>query len=644
MPLFVQSSFLQALGLAIANSLWQMGLIWLMYQVITGIAKPTAAARYALASAAALSGTLWFLLSWWYYFQIPVPIDSGMVMLASQQPGGWLWRSISAIRLMMPYLGGAYLLVVAVLAIRLYNSFSEVHSLRHSGLSKAPVDWRLFVKKYSALLHIEKPVTLLLSSSVSSPLTLGFWKPVILLPVASINQLSAEQLEAVLLHELTHIRRHDYLINLFLQVAEMLLFFNPFMRSLLKHAYNERENSCDDWVLQFNYDPRTYAAALLTIEQQAQKHVLALCATGHKQQQFHLLQRIRRMVAPEKNAFNYRSQMGMLAMLVVFGLLAHSLVGTRLAKSNAQAITVPSPTPLRKISTDANRPFNLSGTMALFGEIGNSIRASNQQIQQVATLRKEMPATTLIPNADKDNDQETKMDAEFSAIGHPVVIQELATSIEPEWTTTIHAAKTLTNANRTFNATMPQPTEKSGLAHIKLEVQGLDEASLITLNALTEQLAVLEIEKQSLETAVAKAQAEIRKMKVVQANTTLIEKEGTWTTPSMNEMGTAATMKKEAIKEWQQHMEMVKQQLKSVNDQSAAMLEQQLNTQQEFINLSLQDEIMVREKAIQAIGNEIERLTRPLITNELKANKGTRPLQAITPKKGVHKPRVIIQL
>jgi hypothetical protein len=154
----------------------------------------------------------------------------------------------------------------------------------------------------------------------------------------------------------------------------------------------------------------------------------------------------------------------------------------------------------------------------------------------------------------------------------------------------------------------------------------------------------LEIEKQSLEAAVAKAQAEIRKMKVVQANTRLIEKEGEWTPISMNEISVAANMKKEAIKEWQQHMEMAKQQLKSVNDQSAAMLEQQLNTQQESINRSLQDEIIVREKAIQAIGNEIERLTRPLTTNELKANKNAGPLQASAPKKGVRKPRVIIQL
>ena len=108
-----------------------------------------------------------------------------------------------------------------LLSIRLANGFNEVKKLRTQGLSKATVNWRLFVKEHSALLGLKKPVLLHISNIAASPLTIGFWKPFILIPLASINQLSTQQMEAVLLHELAHIRRNDYLVNIVLQLAEI---------------------------------------------------------------------------------------------------------------------------------------------------------------------------------------------------------------------------------------------------------------------------------------------------------------------------------------------------------------------------------------------------------------------------------------
>ncbi|MBC7587673.1 MAG: M56 family metallopeptidase [Chitinophagaceae bacterium] len=90
------------------------------------------------------------------------------------------------------------------------------------------MDWKIFVKQVSYQLGIKKNVNIYLSELVTTPMTIGFLKPIILVPLASINHLSAEQIEAVLLHELAHIKRLDYLFNLFLSVTETILFFNPF--------------------------------------------------------------------------------------------------------------------------------------------------------------------------------------------------------------------------------------------------------------------------------------------------------------------------------------------------------------------------------------------------------------------------------
>jgi hypothetical protein len=217
-----------------------------------------------------------------------------------------------------------------VLSIRLVNGFGQVKQLRSEGLSRPPIDWRLFVKQHARYLGIKKPVALYVSKLASSPLTVGFWKPIILIPVASINQLSPQQLEAVLLHELAHIRRHDYLLNIILQMAEIALFFNPFMRLLLKQARQERENSCDDWVLQFRYNAADYARALLTIEKQSTQSLLAL-GTNNKNE-FQLLNRVKRMLAPERQSFNYRQQLGLLFLITLLGLGFTMIVPRQKAK------------------------------------------------------------------------------------------------------------------------------------------------------------------------------------------------------------------------------------------------------------------------------------------------------------------------
>jgi hypothetical protein len=127
------------------------------------------------------------------------------------------------------------------------------------------------------------------------PVTLGFLKPVILLPVAMITHLTTRQVEAILVHELAHIRRKDYLINLLVTVTEMLFFFNPFARMLIGQLKKEREHCCDDLVLQFQYEPHTYVSALLSLARQHRQGQLAVAATGGGDNQL-LLQRAKRIL------------------------------------------------------------------------------------------------------------------------------------------------------------------------------------------------------------------------------------------------------------------------------------------------------------------------------------------------------------
>jgi hypothetical protein len=148
---------------------------------------------------------------------------------------------------------------------------------------------------------------------VTSPVTVGYLKPIILIPVAALSNLSTQQVEAILLHELSHIRRYDYLVNFVVSVISTFLYFNPFVKQFIRTIEEERENCCDQLVLQFGYDKVGYASALLTLEKlSASRHVLLLGAAGKK----YLLNRIEKIVGMEKKKEFKRNQFaGLLAAL-----------------------------------------------------------------------------------------------------------------------------------------------------------------------------------------------------------------------------------------------------------------------------------------------------------------------------------------
>ena len=196
----------------------------------------------------------------------------------------------------LPLLSIAYLFAVSLLSVRLYRQYFFSHTLITSGLKKISPELRMFLAELAQRFSIKKKIRIGLSDLVSTPLTVGFWKPVILLPIAAVNQLSLQQTEAIILHELNHIKQNDYLINLFVACLDILLFFNPFSRLLTGIIIRERENSCDDMVLQFRYSPADYAEALMILEQHRllEVPVLAISATGSNKKL--LLNRVQRIL------------------------------------------------------------------------------------------------------------------------------------------------------------------------------------------------------------------------------------------------------------------------------------------------------------------------------------------------------------
>lgn len=328
MPPLSQSLFLQTLGYSIINSLWQYALLWLVYVLINTVLKLPPRQKYAAGYTLQAGGFVWFVVTFIIHFcrfssspeitfslQKPLFAVNGNAATVRENIFAWLTKA----EILLPYLSVLYLVLLVFIAARWIKAYSFTQSVRSGGLHETDNSWQLFVKQLSARLGIKPEVKIYLSEIVKTPLTIGFFKPIILIPLSGLNHLDTEQMEAVILHELAHIRRFDYFFNLFLALTETALFFNPFAVLISAHIKRERENCCDDWVLQYNYNAASYAGALLQIATcQSSSYLFMLKAADNKQL---LLNRIKRMIEKkEKTFFNYRYQL--LALFVMISILS----------------------------------------------------------------------------------------------------------------------------------------------------------------------------------------------------------------------------------------------------------------------------------------------------------------------------------
>ncbi|MDQ3277180.1 MAG: M56 family metallopeptidase [Bacteroidota bacterium] len=289
MTALTQSHFLQALGWATLNSIWQMALLWALFSSANGLFKLSAARKYQASVGAVILGFSWFLCTFLLYYQN----NSSSYALFENA----ITHSNSLLNICLLSASVTYLLLLVFPAVRLFRNWKFVNKIKTEGQEKAKLEYRLFVQKVAFLLGISKKVKVAVSSLVTSPVTVGYLKPVILLPVAALNNLTPSQVEAILLHELSHIRRYDYLLNLVVSLIHTLLYFNPFVKSFMNVIEAEREACCDELVLQFGYDKVGYASALLHLEKSSGRHQkLALAAAGKQ----NLLARIEKIVGMEK--------------------------------------------------------------------------------------------------------------------------------------------------------------------------------------------------------------------------------------------------------------------------------------------------------------------------------------------------------
>jgi hypothetical protein len=184
------------------------------------------------------------------------------------------------------------------------------HIIRHR-THEPLLHWRQRITVLCHQLGISKPVRLLESKIVKLPVVFGQLKPVILVPLGLLAQLAPEQVEAILLHELAHIRRCDYLVNLLQNIIETLFFFNPALLWLSSLIRDERENCCDDVAIDQLKSRKQYIESLISFKERAM-YISPLSAVGFAGRKNSFINRVRRIVE-NKNYTLSRFEKGSLA-------------------------------------------------------------------------------------------------------------------------------------------------------------------------------------------------------------------------------------------------------------------------------------------------------------------------------------------
>ncbi|HKY06314.1 MAG TPA: M56 family metallopeptidase [Blastocatellia bacterium] len=241
---------------------------------------------------------------------------------------------------LLPWMVALWLAGVLVLSLRFAGGLAVAHRLKRIETSPVVQLWQEKLSTLSRQLRISRPVRLCASALVEVPTVIGWLRPVILVPASALTGLSPRQLEALLAHELAHIKRYDYLVNLLQTAVETLLFYHPAVWWISNQIRIEREHCCDDLAVSASGDVIVYARALAALEHiRSVAPPLAVAANGGS-----LLGRIQRLVGAEPASRRADSWMaGIIALVTALAILAGaqtSLLSADTRKKESAASTV----------------------------------------------------------------------------------------------------------------------------------------------------------------------------------------------------------------------------------------------------------------------------------------------------------------
>ena len=287
--IFLSDAAAKAICWTLAHSLWQGILVAALAGIIIyGTRKLPVVIRYNLLAADLLLFLLIAGATFGYELRhadrqfpagsamAPAKADGGVITHFQQRlsvslvkPDNFIQRANNYLNTHAAVISLIWMTCLLVQLLRITGGLYQVHRIRRNSVVPPEEYWKERLLVLARRLGINRTVTLLQSGLVRAPSAFGFLRPSILVPLGILANLPPDQVETILLHELAHIRRGDYITNLLLHLAEAIFFFNPGLRWVASLTRREREACCDDMVLAGTPDRNSYFEALVAFTQLA---------------------------------------------------------------------------------------------------------------------------------------------------------------------------------------------------------------------------------------------------------------------------------------------------------------------------------------------------------------------------------------
>lgn len=313
--LLPNETLLKAISWTLLHSLWQGLILAILAGLVILFTKKTKAnLRYSILSGLFLA----FMIAVGFTFNYEYKSDTMLVaseeifvmedlnhdeiLLPSSEVPDYFQTGIDYLNENSTAIVLIWFLIFSIKCFGIFRSLSNIYRIRNYRNQTPPEYWSQRVLELSQILKIKKKIILLESQLVSVPSVTGFFKPIILIPIGLLSNLPQDQIEAILLHELAHIRRKDYFINLIQSFAEILFFFNPGVLWVSSIIKEERENCCDDIAVGITKSKSKFIHALVSFQEYNMKQNKLAMGFGSKKNQ--LLERAKRIIHDNNKSLN----------------------------------------------------------------------------------------------------------------------------------------------------------------------------------------------------------------------------------------------------------------------------------------------------------------------------------------------------
>jgi bla regulator protein BlaR1 len=344
----IPQSVVSALGWTLVHAVWQ-GILLAVFASAGFfiLRKKSAAARYnfgiillAMQAAGSVVTYLYYLAATSSVAYQPLShslstaknwqtINYNLSLMAKVQ----LWLNSHLSELVVCWLIGT-----AVLMLRFAGALFYTEHLRSNASIVMDKEWRVRFGVLAARMNFSQSIEFRQTAKILTPMVIGAFRPAVLIPVGLLTGFSVSQVEAILAHELAHVRRNDYLVNLLQSFVEVVFFFHPALWWISERVRTEREHCCDDIAISICGDKLVLANALVKVAEWQSAPQLAMAFASKKPL---LLNRIRRVLGVQSK--HSRPFAGMPFMFLAIGLIAgvsFYAVGQQEAKQDKKSSAV----------------------------------------------------------------------------------------------------------------------------------------------------------------------------------------------------------------------------------------------------------------------------------------------------------------